>query len=182
MVENVHALTARSGTWQDTTNWVDKFWANYFEVGTVTKAYRAIDNYTAVRLRRWLYGSIKIQLAQGATADTQVPIIAPPEPSKARHETRQEPGSVARDRAAGIQLASHWECAMGLGSARPHSSLRAVTAALMDGAMAVKVRRTQRRRSRRIVPAMVRDFGCGSRKPENSAIPLHRQLLPQPLR
>jgi RNA-directed DNA polymerase len=49
-VDNIHALTARSGTWQETTEMVQKLnrtlrgWANYFEVGAVTKAYRAIDN------------------------------------------------------------------------------------------------------------------------------------------
>ena len=57
MVEKVHALTDRSGTWQETTTLVSKVnrtlrgWANYFQVGTVNNAYRVADNYTAVRLR-----------------------------------------------------------------------------------------------------------------------------------
>ena len=73
MVEKIHAMTERQMSWQETTEVVGKLnrslrgWANYFKVGSDSDAYRALDNYTAPRLRRWLRFKYNLRHKKGGS-------------------------------------------------------------------------------------------------------------------
>jgi RNA-directed DNA polymerase len=62
VVEKVHELTVRARTWQETTALVGMLnrtlrgWANYFSVGTVTPAYRALDKLRCSARLSWRAG------------------------------------------------------------------------------------------------------------------------------
>ena len=73
MVEKIYAMTDRTGIGQETTEMVAALnrtlqgWANYFSVGSDSQAYRALDNYTAMRLRQWLRIKFDVRRRKGGT-------------------------------------------------------------------------------------------------------------------
>jgi RNA-directed DNA polymerase len=65
----ISAATTRQTTWLDAETMVGRLndmlrgWANYFCMGPVSKAYRAIEAHTTQRLRRWLCSKHKVRRA-----------------------------------------------------------------------------------------------------------------------
>jgi hypothetical protein len=75
VIGKIRDCTASKTTWQEAETVVSQInrltagWANYFSLGPVTDAYKALDQYTWYRLRRWLCAKHKV----GSTGTTRYP-------------------------------------------------------------------------------------------------------------
>ena len=67
LCEKISQMTERKWCWKETQelvgalNLVVKGWGNYFRLGSVSKAYRAVDGHVRYRLRRWLCHKHKVK-------------------------------------------------------------------------------------------------------------------------
>jgi len=72
LCREISELTSRRWAWLDVRDRIAQLnrklegWANYFCLGPVSKAYRAVDGHTCHRLRQWLCAKHKVQ-SQGYT-------------------------------------------------------------------------------------------------------------------
>jgi RNA-directed DNA polymerase len=68
----ISELTERKTTWLEVEKQIGRInrklrgWSNYFRIGTVSSAYRAIDSHVRHRVRQWLCAKFKVP-GQGRT-------------------------------------------------------------------------------------------------------------------
>jgi RNA-directed DNA polymerase len=78
LCKSISAMTRRSQTQQDAATLVEALnrkingWANYFCLGPVSQAYRAVEQHTCRRLRHWLCAKHKLRWP----ATKQYPVAA----------------------------------------------------------------------------------------------------------
>ena len=80
VIGKIRHATARNVLWLSAEEMVTGLnrvlvgWANYYSLGPVYQAYRAIDRYSPLRLRRWLCNKHKISNTGGTTLPVRVPL------------------------------------------------------------------------------------------------------------
>jgi RNA-directed DNA polymerase len=68
--DKISQMTQRQWCWKETKvlvgelNRVLKGWGNYFRLGSISKAYRAVDSHTRHRLRQWLCQKHKVRASE----------------------------------------------------------------------------------------------------------------------